>query len=61
MNYDAFKDKSSNDWRVEAVDFENEGNIYIAIFSGPDAQARAAEYAQWKNQVHASKPEIRAS
>jgi hypothetical protein len=53
MNYEAFKDKSSDDWRVEAVDFENEGSIYIAIFCEPNAQARAAEYAQWKNQVHA--------
>jgi len=51
MNYEAFQDKSSSDWRVEAVDFENEGNVYIAIFSGPDAQARAAEYVQWKNQA----------
>jgi hypothetical protein len=61
MNYEAFNDKSSSDWRVEAVDFENEGNIYIAIFSGPDAQARAEEYAQWKNQVHARRPALSTS
>jgi hypothetical protein len=61
MNYEASKDKNSTDWRVEAIDFENEGNVYIALFSGPDARARAEEYAQWKNEVHARRPALRAS
>jgi hypothetical protein len=37
------------DWRVEAIDHDGEGEVYIAIFSGPHAQARAEAYAAWKN------------
>jgi hypothetical protein len=37
------------DWRVEAINHDGEGEVYIAIFSGPDAQARAEAYATWKN------------
>ncbi len=36
------------EWRVEAIDFDNEGIIYVACFSGPDARERAEEYAVWK-------------
>ncbi len=35
-------------WHVEAID--NEGRIFVAVFSGPDAEARATEYADWKNK-----------
>ena len=37
-----------DEWRVEAIDFEDEGQAYVTIFSGPDAQHRAEEYAAWK-------------
>jgi len=37
------------DFRVEAIDADRDGEVYIAIFVGPDAQARAEEYADWKN------------
>ena len=37
------------DFRVEAIDSEADGEIYVAIFSGPDAAVRAEEYANWKN------------
>jgi hypothetical protein len=30
---------------------EGDGDIYQAIFSGPEARARAMEYAEWKNAV----------
>jgi hypothetical protein len=37
------------EWRVEAVDHEDDGQIYVAIFSGPKAKERAEEYAALKN------------
>jgi hypothetical protein len=52
MNWSCFEDKRNpGDWRVEAIDFDDEGKVYVAIFSGPDAQARAEEYAELKNSV----------
>jgi hypothetical protein len=36
-------------WHVEAIN--NDGSIEVAVFSGPSAQERAAEYADWKNGV----------
>jgi hypothetical protein len=58
MEWPFFEDKlNPGDWRVEATDFENEGNVYVAIFSGPDAHARAEEYARWKNTAR----ELRAA
>lgn len=51
MRYEAFQDKCEpDDWRVEAFNFESEGECYVTIFSGPDAKERAEEYAAWKNQ-----------
>jgi hypothetical protein len=35
-------------WHVEAVGID--GEVYVAVFSGPNAQHRAAEYADWKNR-----------
>ncbi|MNQ97414.1 hypothetical protein D3C85_1130620 [compost metagenome] len=32
-------------WGVEAIDTGSEGEIYVALFSGPDAEARAKAYA----------------
>ena len=37
-----------NTWGVEAIDRAGDGDIYMAIFSGPYAQARAVEYASTK-------------
>lgn len=39
---------NSGDWIVEAINPEGEGEIFTAIFSGPNAKARAEEYANWK-------------
>lgn len=36
-------------WHVEAID--DEGGVFVAIFSGPEAKDRAAEYADWKNGI----------
>ena len=39
-----------DEYRVEAIDYENEGIVYVAIFSGPEAENRAKEYAAFKNK-----------
>jgi hypothetical protein len=53
VEYEVFvsRDAIANDeWRVEAIDYDKDGQIYVAIFCGPQAQARAEEYARWKNR-----------
>jgi hypothetical protein len=51
MNYEVLQSTNVQDeWRVEAVD--NEGRVYVTIFSGPAARERANEYASWKNRAH---------
>ena len=37
------------EWRVEAIDQESDGEVYVTIFSGPKARERAQEYAEWKS------------
>ena len=37
------------EWVVEAINYAGEGEIYAALFSGPLAEERAREYAEWKN------------
>ena len=32
-----------------AVNEDSKGERYVALFTGPDAQKRAEEYAGWKN------------
>ena len=34
-------------WHVEAIG--EDGEIYVAVFFGPEARERATEYADWKN------------
>ena len=41
------------DWSVEAVNIAGDGEIYLAIFPGPDSEARAREYAAMKYQIGA--------
>jgi hypothetical protein len=36
-------------WHVEAID--EEGRVFVTVFSGPEAKERATEYADWKNGV----------
>ena len=38
-----------DEFRVEGIDYEHEGVVYVTIFSGPDAELRAREYARFKN------------
>ena len=51
MEYEAFVSRDAIDddeWRVEAIDYESEGECYVTIFSGPQAKDRAEEYAHFK-------------
>ena len=47
---------SAYDWHVEAIDYADEGKVYVACFSGPDARERAEEYAAWKGGLPAREP-----
>ena len=52
LQYEVIRSKDAVDdseYRAEAVDFDGEGECYGAIFYGPDAKARAEEYAAFKN------------
>jgi len=51
MNYEVVRDeKFPNEWRCEAINAKT-GDIYVAVFSGPDAEGRAREYASWQQSV----------
>jgi hypothetical protein len=50
MIYEVAQDRiDHHDWRVEAINHDGDGEVYVAIFSGLDAQTRAEAYAAWKN------------
>ena len=52
MLHEVVKDRTAMDtWRVEAINQEGDGEVFVTIFSGPDSEARAREYADWKNGV----------
>jgi len=49
LRFEAFRDKvRPGEWRVEAVNSWT-GDVFVAVFCGPLAQARAAEYANSMN------------
>ena len=51
IEYEVLEDKvTQGSWRVEAIDYGSEGEIYIAIFSGPKSKQRAEEYYLWKSR-----------
>ena len=54
MKYEVVKGTgiSLNDWKVEAIDFEGDGDCFVTIFCGPDSEKRAREYAEWKGASH---------
>ena len=39
----------ATEWRVEAIDYDEDGAVCVAIFSGLKARERAEEYAAFKN------------
>lgn len=48
LRYETIEDnRHPGDYRTEAVG--EDGEVYTAIFVGPDAEIRANEYADWKN------------
>lgn len=50
MEYEIIEDQlNPSDYRVEAINSQAEGEVYTAIFIGPDAKSRAEEYVGWKN------------
>lgn len=50
LKYEVAEDKLfPSDWRVEASDYESDGECYVVIFAGPSAEERAREYADFKN------------
>ena len=50
MRFDVVPDPANPaSWRVEAIDRNGTEQLYLAIFRGPAAEARAREYADWKN------------
>lgn len=51
MTFEAVPDRvTPGEWRVEAINYASEGEVYVAIFAGPLAEERAKEYARWKNE-----------
>lgn len=53
MEYNIAPDRLWHDsWRVEAIDRDGDGQVHVTIFSGPQAEQRAREYATWKNDTN---------
>jgi hypothetical protein len=60
MEWTSFEDRHNpGDWHVEAKD--NEGVVYVTIFSGPKSRERAEEYAAIKNGNRSSERRDRRS
>jgi hypothetical protein len=52
MLYEVTESKGTKgEWHVEAINYDVDGEIYVTIFSGPKAQERAKDYAQWKEMT----------
>jgi hypothetical protein len=50
MHYEVVESRQDRGhWHVEAID--DDGAVFVAVFSGPKARERAYEYASWKNSV----------
>ena len=49
MKYEVKQSRFEREWVVEAFNEDGDGDIYVAMFPGPEAKARAFEYAAWKN------------
>jgi hypothetical protein len=54
MTFEVAKSRNvADEWRVEGIDFDSDGETYVTLFSGPLARERAEEYAAWKNEGEA--------
>lgn len=59
MEYEVVQDRQTfGAWRVEAIAENSEGECYVAVFTGPDSEARAREYAQWKDSQNVRQPRM---
>lgn len=48
MQYEIIEDRFlTSTYRVEAINDAGDGEIYVAVFSGPCAKERAEDYAAW--------------
>ena len=50
MTYECLFSARDRGWVVEAIDLEKDGGVHRTLFTGPDAELRAREYAEWKQQ-----------
>jgi hypothetical protein len=51
LKYEVQESENQGEFVVSAIDSQNGGEIYLALFSGPKAKERADEYARWKNRA----------
>jgi hypothetical protein len=51
LKYEVQESENQAEFVVSAIDFQNGGEVYLALFSGPRAKERADEYATWKNRA----------
>lgn len=50
LKFEVARSRDADDeWRVEAINHAGDGEVFVALFSGPRAMERALEYADWKN------------
>jgi hypothetical protein len=50
MHYEVVESRQyPGHWHAEAID--QDGAVFVVVFSGPHAEQRAHEYANWKNSV----------
>ena len=50
VKYEVAKSRNARDeYVVEGIAYDNDGEIYAALFNGPQAKERAEEYASFKN------------
>lgn len=55
MHYECVKsDTAKDEWIVEAIDYQSEGEIYMTLFVGLKAEERAKEYTAWQNERRGS-------
>jgi hypothetical protein len=52
VNWEIVEDRQHpGHWRVEATNHDGDGEVNVAIFSGPRAKERAEEYAAWQQET----------
>jgi len=47
--YEVVEQPKYGQWNVEYIS-PTSGEIFMAMFTGPEAEQRAREYAEWKNR-----------